>query len=1087
MAQYDENIRTSREIIFQLTSVIHQVEQLQIISRARARNARLPINTLPRELLSLIWTDVIYNAAITGIDAVWILAQVSKLWADVLFISSEMWCDISGAFSQKRVRWALEKSARRRLRIFFGAERNAADTFNILFPERHRRVELRLTAALPKGICSLSISIIQNGPTFSQLFALLSETPLLEERELKRLGSPGNGQSASSKGEQKPLVLSHLRKLLIYRVEGTLPSLLLSSIRADNCHSLVAAPFDLALSQNSSRGLRAFLAPMASFTEKLFLNISNDTGSKYAVLSTLDERDVFAPRAGMETTGFTIEFPVGRNCEKLQEAVSLIAYTPNPISISVHSIEYSDQTAIAELDWDQLPSLHELTIAHPFDPSPILFSLCKPRGPRQSPRWPCPQLTILRLPELLFPGFRWFLEQRWGPPANGGLMRDASRPTRLALCQVPKAQLVKPLSPEEMTQFADVWEDSAPPPQTELTAGDSHVSHLNSIAIKISWGFKKKLAPNCSPLISQYVFKLTTLETSLEAAAMSADSSNDLLNRSFLTLQRLTSESSATRTRATSPHAGAQYGEDIRTSENFIPQLTSVVRQVEQFQASHARARNARLPIHTLPRELLSLVWTEVIYNSALNGGDAVWILAQVSKLWADVLFISSEMWCDISSAFSQKRIGWALEKSAGRRLRIFLGGERNVTDTFDIVFPERHRWGELWLTAGLPKLISKLRAESLPLLELAKFRMRRHIGFAVEPPNLLGSPGLRSLLLDSTPPNWLSPSAVPKGIRSLSIRLIPNGPTFSQLVDLLSELPLLEELKLEHLDPPRGGHSAGSKGGQKPIVLPHLSKLLLFHVEETLLSLLLSSIRAENCYSLVAAPFDLALSQNSSRSLRAFLAPMASFTEKLFLNISNDFGRKYAVLSTLDEHDPFSPRAGMKTTGFTIGFPVGRNYEMLQEAVSFIAYTPTPISMSVHDIRYSDHAAIADLDWDQLPSLRELTINHPFDPSPILLNLCKPQGPRKSPRWPCPQLTVLRLPGLEHLPLGFCGFLEQRWGPPEDDGLLRDASRPARLLLCQAPKSQLADLLSPEEMAYFADVWEESAPVAQTELTTGE
>ncbi|KAG8897928.1 hypothetical protein FRC01_011101, partial [Tulasnella sp. 417] len=249
--------------------------------------------------------------------------------------------------------------------------------------------------------------------------------------------------------------------------------------------------------------------------------------------------------------------------------------------------------------------------------------------------------------------------------------------------------------------------------------------------------------------------------------------------------------------RATSPDTLAL------DSENQIP---PVVRQIEQLQARNSRAQNASLPINTLPRELLSLVWTDVIYDSALASKDAVWTLAQVSKLWANILLTSSEMWCDISSAFSQKRIGWALKKSAGRQLRIFLGAERNVADIFNMVVPERHRWAELRFTAGLPRLISALRTVSLPRLESAVFRMNRHnIWPTIEPPNLIESPGLHRLELDTTPLNWLSPSTVPKGIRSLNIRCIQGGPFFPQLVALLSETTLLEELQLERLGFPQG------------------------------------------------------------------------------------------------------------------------------------------------------------------------------------------------------------------------------------------------------------------------------------------
>lgn len=536
-------------------------------------------------------------------------------------------------------------------------------------------------------------------------------------------------------------------------------------------------------------------------------------------------------------------------------------------------------------------------------------------------------------------------------------------------------------------------------------------------------------------------------------------------------------------------HVRSHHSENIRTVGNFSPQLTLVVRQIQKLQASHACSRNARLSINALPREILSIVWTDVIYNSAIIGKDAVWILARVSKLWADIVLISSEMWCDIGGAFSPKRVVWALKKSAGRRLHIFLEGpEWNVVNTFYIVFGERHRWAELRISAALPRLWPVLRPVSLPSLESVQFQMGYQTWSVIEPPNLLGSPGLRSLVLDTTPLNWLAPSGIPKGIRSLTIRVIRYGPTFSQLFALLSEIPLLEELQLERLGVPGGGHGppTSSMAEQKLLELPYLRKLVLSRVDGKLPSLLLSSIRAENCHSLAAVPVDLVSSRNSTRSLRAILAPMASFTKKLFFNISSNGKSRYAVLSTSNEYDAFAPRAGMKTIGFTIGFPLGPGFKKLPEAVSFIAYTTTPISMSIQCFHHSDQTAINELDWDQLPSLDDLTINRPCDPFPILFNLCKAQGPRKSPRWPCPRLTVLRLPGQEYLSFGFRFFLYQRWGSPEHDGLKRDASRPVRLTRCQAQESEVTKLLSPEEMAHFADVWEEPVLPLEHDLFPG-
>lgn len=566
---------------------------------------------------------------------------------------------------------------------------------------------------------------------------------------------------------------------------------------------------------------------------------------------------------------------------------------------------------------------------------------------------------------------------------------------------------------------------------------------------------------------------------------MSTDSPNDLLdlNRPYRTLQRLISENSPTR--ATSPQTMAQYDENIRTSVDVISQLASVVRQAEQFQARQARARNALLPIHTLPRELLSQIWTYVTYNSATIGEDAVWVLVQVSSLWGDIIFISSEMWCDISSTFSKKRTEWALKKSAGRPLHVFLGMGGGVAETFNMVLPQCHRWRELRLAAGLPEITLSLRVVSLPMLESLQIHPWHGVGNIIEPPNLLASPDLRSLLLDYIPLDWSSPSSVPEGLRSLTVRYTRSGPTFSQLLALLSSIPLLEELVLDALGSPPGGQPASSEADQKPIRMAHLRKLKISRLEGTLISALLSSLQANNCRTLIVVPFNLPSSENSTKSLRALLAPIVSPTEELFLTI---IGSEHAILSTWEVNPAIASSATrMQPSGFTIGFHVGPNFENLHAVVLFLAYTPIPISLTIRRYNQSTQAAFTKLDWHQLPSLHQLTIysESSMDPTPILFSLCTPRGPRQSPRWPCPQLTLLKLPGLQYVPLGFCAFLQQRWGPPEIGGFVRDPSRPARLSLCQAPKERLSTILSPESMAHFAEVWEESAPPPQAEPTT--
>lgn len=373
------------------------------------------------------------------------------------------------------------------------------------------------------------------------------------------------------------------------------------------------------------------------------------------------------------------------------------------------------------------------------------------------------------------------------------------------------------------------------------------------------------------------------------------------------------------------------------------------------------------------------------------------------------------------------------------------------------------------------------LRVISLPILEHLELRARPGI---VEPPNLLASPSLRTLMLYSVPLDWISPS-VPAGVRSLGLCNIRDGPTFSQLMKLLSSTPMLEELRLEGVYLTSDSRPPIDK--KTTLDMPHLQKIRVVNLTREATSSLLSSIRTSQCRSLVATPLDLSTLPDYTRNLRKLLAPMASSTPELFLDIGgSEFA--FAVISSERPSQPFVVPSITGRGGFVLGFRDNDCVREIHYLISFVEYTPTPISLSLNSRRPRINAAIEGLDWDQLPSLRQLEIKSNFYLLPIFRSLSTPRGTRESLRWPCPHLSVLKFPGMQFIPFEFRTFLADRWGPIEHDGLKVDSSRPTRLALCHAPKKGLSSILFPRTaMAHYAEVWEESATVPPEDEPTTE
>ncbi|KAG8981720.1 hypothetical protein FRB90_007059, partial [Tulasnella sp. 427] len=457
-----------------------------------------------------------------------------------------------------------------------------------------------------------------------------------------------------------------------------------------------------------------------------------------------------------------------------------------------------------------------------------------------------------------------------------------------------------------------------------------------------------------------------------------------------------------------------QHDEAIRLVEYTLSELLKAtgacvldVQRVQEFRLQLVQHRNALLPIHKLPQELLLVIWGQVTYDAASEFHDGTWTLAQVSKAWADVIVTSPGMWCDISSEFSQSRIEKALQKSSERLLYLSLiTTDNNLSEKFDMLLPHAPRWKELQLDTWLPEIILTMRVMDFPALEVLEMWPHWDNPSLAEPPNLLTFPKLHTLILHAVPLDWAEP-LLPVGIRSLSIIDFEHGPTFSQILALLSSVPFLEELELEEIV--FGFQTLPAPESQKPITMPRLRNVRLVQMARAALNTLLVSIQLPQCTRLVASPLDLTTLPRYQRHLHARLTSIAPYTPEIHLNIEEtDVG-----IATLSSHKPSHrhltpPLNG--PPGFFFGFRTQDPSRDIQNAINFIAYTQTPVSMSIDAVSAAINAAVEQIDWDQLPSLQRLDIRSDFSLQPIFAGLSQPRGPRHALRWPCPRLSTLKL-----------------------------------------------------------------------------
>lgn len=287
--------------------------------------------------------------------------------------------------------------------------------------------------------------------------------------------------------------------------------------------------------------------------------------------------------------------------------------------------------------------------------------------------------------------------------------------------------------------------------------------------------------------------------------------------------------------------------------------------------------------IHRLPVELFARILTDLFlsirYGPGRNRDSYFRVLYQLlstSKRWEEVIKGTPELWTMVESRCPPQVWKAALERSGSAPLdvecRLYgYGVDRSVDDS---MFPTTARHVGRWRTAKL-HLTTK---QDLTVLESSTAPQLKGLDLSVHLRSTKTldlfkgyAPKLSSLTLTRVAVKpWSSPILHNLVYLQISNCLSDDGPTLSQILDILSSSPELESLWLSSLRLTDDRYPIG----RPTITLPRLAKFNLFDFNATVTGVVLSSLHIPHCtrfgfgWATVDAPYFKYITQAFESSL---------------------------------------------------------------------------------------------------------------------------------------------------------------------------------------------------------------------------
>lgn len=282
--------------------------------------------------------------------------------------------------------------------------------------------------------------------------------------------------------------------------------------------------------------------------------------------------------------------------------------------------------------------------------------------------------------------------------------------------------------------------------------------------------------------------------------------------------------------------------------------------------------RNAALPIHTLPREILTYIL--LIRLDPLNWSiRVVTRFMSVCSSWKSLLENGWMFWPRLRSRYSPRLLELILSRNASGPLHVVCSKwdeEPAKSGFLKLAAKHSTRWFNLTFAGVVSNAVKEqLHAPTPNLTELNVCSSRLNVDYVTI--DLSEGKTLHHLLLHGVGISWDTPRL--RGLRSIQLNRVNHSPpSLSQLYTILASSPQLWYLRLSGIA--QGSEAPADTQGapSRPILLPALSTLSLRNIPEHFMSHLLTHIQAQACRCVVAA--DIPLSVASDLTFNNLIAP---------------------------------------------------------------------------------------------------------------------------------------------------------------------------------------------------------------------
>ncbi|KAG8991068.1 hypothetical protein FRB94_012879 [Tulasnella sp. JGI-2019a] len=476
--------------------------------------------------------------------------------------------------------------------------------------------------------------------------------------------------------------------------------------------------------------------------------------------------------------------------------------------------------------------------------------------------------------------------------------------------------------------------------------------------------------------------------------------------------------------------------------------------------------------IYMIPSEIFTRILSESIDIKNWNT-QHLHTLARVSKYWATTVLSTPELWPIIkyNTGRSAQRHLWYRALKISKQLLISCqihSGDRPLRKKETIalrrISEESHRWKSMNFKGPMGPEIIRLLESPCPKVErLALKQVLEDFDDPGDPIHLDIPFGdrVREVRLEYVNLRW--DKCVLSDLRTLCLRMlsweVSGGPSWKQILAILSHSPRLEVLDLSEVQIPRG-HDADPPEAVKQIAnaericLPFLQTLKISMILPEIPATIFTSVDApcinhfhwrRRVESFTTEWLSLHCAQPSRNIVGCLLASVTSgeitvqlrgATENLYLfNIDVRGGGNSRVVRSAAGGDV---EGGVRRFKTYIHADLENTFDMF----GFGSVVAT-LSLSINSSVTSDHFPPSLL--DTLPAIRRLDLFRVPNTVEILSHLSRRSG--LTGRWPCPMMTHLTVTTMEDLEEGAVISFQRARYPKEMDADVGEMELPVPLV----------------------------------------